>query len=203
MKLHEAPSPNAQRVHVFMKEKGIPALESKVYDLRAADNLSAEFRQMNPFGRVPVLELDDGTFLAESVAICRYLEGLHPEPSLFGTDPLELAQIEMWNRRAEINFMSPAATAFRNVTGIFKDREKTSAEWGQISTEVAANALRIFDAQLADRTFLAGDNFSIADITFGVALGFAERVKVALPYDLPNIVRYREAIGQRAGFQKG
>ena len=203
MKLHVAPSPNALRVEIFMQEKGIEPFASQTYDLRSGDNLSAEFRQMNPFGRVPVLELDDGTFLAESVAICRYLEGLHPEPALFGSTPLELAQVEMWNRRAELNFMLPAASSFRNLSGFFKDREKICEEWGLISAEVAAAALAVFDEHLASSTFLAGDAFSVADITFAIAVNFAERVQVDLPYDLPNIARYRQAIAARPSFATG
>ncbi len=186
-----------------MQEKGIEPFASQSYDLRSGDNLSAEFRQMNPFGRVPVLELDDGTFLAESVAICRYLEGLHPEPALFGSTPLEIARIEMWNRRAELNFMLPAASSFRNLSGFFKDREKICEEWGHISAEVAAAALAVFDAHLADTTFLAGDAFSVADITFAIAVNFAERVQVDLPYDLPNIKRYRKAVTARPSFSTG
>ncbi len=203
MKLHIAPSPNALRVEVFLQEKGIEPFVSQTYDLRSGDNLSAEFRQMNPFGRVPVLELDDGTFLAESVAICRYLEGLHPEPALFGSTPLELAQVEMWNRRAELNFMLPAASSFRNLSGVFKDREKICQEWGLISAEVAAAALAVFDEHLASSTFLAGDAFSVADITFAIAVNFAERVQVDLPYDLPNIARYRQTVAARPSFATG
>ncbi len=203
MKLHIAPSPNALRVEVFMQEKGIEPFVSQTYDLRSGDNLSAEFRQMNPFGRVPVLELEDGTFLAESVAICRYLEGLHPEPALFGSTPLELAQVEMWNRRAELNFMLPAASSFRNLSGVFKDREKICEEWGLISAEVAAAALAVFDEHLASSTFLAGDAFSVADITFAIAVNFAERVQVDLPYDLPNISRYRQTVAARPSFATG
>jgi glutathione S-transferase len=201
MKLHESPSPNARRVQVFLKEKGIPAPESVKVDIRAGENLSPEYRAKNPFGRVPALELDDGSFLTESVAICRYFEGLHPEPPLFGTTPLEQARIEMWNRRAELNFMSPVAQAFRNTTGIFKDREKISREWGEISAETAADALRIFDETLSGE-FLAGDVFSVADITFGVALEFAEMVKVPVPLDLPKIKVYRERLAARKGFER-
>jgi glutathione S-transferase len=201
MKLHESPSPNARRVQVFLKEKGIPAPESVKVDIRAGENLSPEYRAKNPFGRVPALELDDGSFLTESVAICRYFEGLHPEPPLFGTTPLEQARIEMWNRRAELNFMSPVAQAFRNTTGIFKDREKISREWGEISAETAADALRIFDETLSGE-FLAGDVFSVADITFGVALEFAEMVKVPVPLDLPKIKAYRERLAARKGFER-
>jgi glutathione S-transferase len=201
MKLHEAPSPNARRVHVFLKEKGLDAIPSVPVDIRGGENLTSEFRAKNPFGRVPVLELDDGTLLSESVAICRYLEGLHPEPSLFGSTPLELATIEMWNRRAEINFMLSATGAFRNLTGFFKDREKISAEWGAISLENAAGALQRFDAVLVDSEFLAGDRFSIADITMGCALDFAKMVKLQLPFDLPGVSRYHQALQARPSFQ--
>jgi len=202
VKLHEAPSPNARRVQVFLKEKGIAPPESVAVDIRGGENLSEAYRALNPFGRVPVLELDDGTCLAESVAICRYFEGLHPQPSLFGTEPLEQALIEMWNRRAEINFMLPTAQAFRNLTGFFKDREKVSKEWGAISLETAADGMARFDQALAGRQYLAGDAFSIADITLGVALNFGRSVKLALPFDLPNIARYLEQINARPSFQQ-
>ena len=139
VKLHEAPSPNARRVQVFLREKGIPAPPSVTVDIRGGENLTEAYLALNPFGRVPVLELDDGTCLAESVAICRYFEGLHPEPCLFGSEALEQATIEMWNRRAELNFMMPAAQAFRNLTGFFKDRETVSAEWGAIALETAGD----------------------------------------------------------------
>ena len=114
-----------------------------------------------------------------------------------------LSFLEMWNRRAELNFMLPAATAFRNISGIFKDREKISKEWGHISAEVAAAALAVFDEHLAETTFLVGDTFSVADITFAIAVNFAERVQVDLPYDLPNIARYRETVAARPSFSAG
>ena len=202
MRLHESPSPNARRVHVFLKEKGIEAPPTVKVDIRGGENLSDAYRKLNPFGRVPVLELDDGTCLAESVAICRYFEGLHPEPSLFGREPLEMAIIEMWNRRAEINFMLQATGAFRNLTGFFKDREKVSKEWGAIALGNAADALERFDTALGTSRFLAGETFSIADITFAVALQFAQMVKLDLPFDLPNIERYLNEVGSRPSFQE-
>jgi glutathione S-transferase len=109
----------------------------------------------------------------------------------------------MWNRRAELNFMLPAASSFRNLSGVFKDREKICEEWGLISAEVAAAALAVFDEHLASSTFLAGDAFSVADITFAIAVNFAERVQVDLPYDLPNIARYRQTIAARPSFATG
>lgn len=189
-------TPNGRRVRVFLAEKGI-TVPSVFIDLRAGDNIGAAHRARNPFGRVPVLELDDGTCIAESVAICRYFEELQPTPVLFGSDTMSRVMVEMWNRRAEINFLLPGAQAFRNLTGIFKDREKISAEWGAISQEAAADALAIFDERLGQSRFLAGDAFSIADITFGVALDFFQAVKLELPFDLPNVTRYRTELAAR------
>ncbi|MEM8768284.1 MAG: glutathione S-transferase family protein [Pseudomonadota bacterium] len=200
MKLFEAQgTPNARRVHIFMAEKGIE-LPREAVDLRGGENIGEAFKAKNPFGRIPVLELDDGTCIAESVAICRYFEGTNPEPPLFGTDTLNQAQVEMWNRRAEIGFLMNVAMAFRNLTGFFKDREKVSQEWGAISQEVAADSIRLFDAHLADSEFLAGDSLSIADITLCCAYDFGRAVKVELPDDLPNLSRWHETLSARPSF---
>ncbi len=199
MKLHESPSPNARRVQVFMAEKGIDC-ERVPVDIRAGENLTPEYLAKNPGGRVPVLELDDGTFIAESVAICRYLEALHPEPNLFGSDPLEIATIEMWQRRAELNFMSEVAGAFRNITGFFKDRETCVKEWGEVCAEKAPKALNMFDARLAENQYLAGDKFSNADITLGIAIDFARMVKVVEVPDLPNLSRWHAEVSARPSF---
>lgn len=196
MKLYEAPSPNARRVHVFMAEKGIE-LERVPVDIRAGENIQDDYLARNPAGRVPCLELDDGSFLSESVAICRYLEGLHPEPNLFGETPLEAAVIEMWGRRAEINFMSNVAGAFRNITGFFKDRETPVKEWGEVCAEVAPKTLTMFDDQLGRTEYLAGERFTIADITLGIALDFAEMVKVVPIPELANIQRWRGQLAER------
>ena len=199
LKLHAAPSPNARRVLVFLAEKGVE-MDRVAVDIRAGENLSEEYRAKNPAGRVPVLELDDGTFLSESVAICRYVESLHPEPNLFGSPGLEAATVEMWGRRAEINFMANVAGAFRNITGIFKDRETCVQEWGEVCAEVAPKALTMFDTQLASHQYIAGEKFSIADITLGVAIDFAEMVKVVPLPDLPNIQRWRAELAARASW---
>ena len=196
MKLHEAPSPNARRVHVFMAEKAVE-LDRVAVDIRAGENIQNDYLAKNPAGRVPVLELDDGTFLSESVAICRYLEGLNPDPNLFGSTPLEAASNEMWGRRAEINFMTNVAGAFRNITGFFKDRETPVKEWGEVCAEVAPKTLTMFDEQLGQTEYLVGDRFSIADITLGVALDFAEMVKVVTIPELANLNRWRAQIAER------
>ncbi len=199
MKLYESPSPNARRVQMFMAEKGIDC-ERVPVDIRAGENIKAEYLAKNPGGRVPVLELDDGTFLAESVAICRYLEGLHPEPNLFGTTPLETAMIEMWQRRAELNFMSEVAGAFRNITGFFKDRETCVKEWGEVCAEKAPKALVMFDDRLGESEYLAGERFTNADLTLCVGLDFARQVKVVQIPELANLERWHKRMSERPSY---
>ena len=199
MKLYESPSPNARRVHIFMAEKGIEC-ERIAVDIRAAENLSAEYLAKNPGGRVPMLELEDGTFIGESVAICRYLESLQPESPLFGESGIEAAKVEMWQRRAELNFLLEVAGAFRNITGFFKDRETCVAEWGQVCAERAPKMLSMFDEQLSQTAYLAGDTFSVADMTLAVALDFARMVKVVALPELPNIERWYGQISARSSF---
>ena len=174
MKLYEAPSPNARRVHIYGR-KGLEC-DRVAVDIRAAENLSADYLAKNPGGRVPMLELDDSTCIGESVAICRYMESIQSEPALFGATGVEAAKVEMWQRRAELGFLLEVAGAFRNITGLFKDRETCVAEWGQVCAERAPKMLTMFDEQLAQTSYLTDDNFSIADITLAVALDFARMV---------------------------
>jgi len=203
MKLYEAESPNALRVWVFMAEKGIEIPRVPV-DLFKGGNLAEDYLAKNPMGRVPVLELDDGSYLSESVAICRYLEGVQPEPNLFGKDALDMARIEMWNRRAEINFFGNVAMAFRNLTGIFKDRETCVPEWGKVAAEEARNKLGVFETRLGESEYVAGDRFTIADITLAVAIRFAERVQGMGNFDVeiarPHIERWLDVVVKRPSF---
>lgn len=197
MKLHESPSPNARRVTVFMAEKGIEC-EKVAVDIRGGENIQAEYLRKNPVGRVPVLELDDGTFISESIAICRYLEAIQPEPNLFGLSAIEIANIEMWQRRVELNLFLEIAGAFRNITGFFKDRETCVEEWGQVCAEKAPKALAMFDDQLSNSEYLAGDRFTVADITLAITLDFSEMVKVVPLPSFDNITRWRETVTARS-----
>ena len=197
MKLHESPSPNARRVSVFMAEKGIECERVSV-DIRAGENIQSEYLSKNPAGRVPVLELDDGSYISESIAICRYLEAMEPEPNLFGLDAIEIANVEMWQRRVELNLFLEIAGAFRNITGFFKDRETCVEEWGKVCAEKAPKALTMFDDQLSDNQYLAGDRFTVADITLAITLDFAEMVKVAPLPTLDNITQWRANVTARA-----
>ena len=196
MKLHESPSPNARRVSVFMAEKGIECERVSV-DIRAGENIQSEYLSKNPAGRVPVLELDDGSYISESIAICRYLEAIEPEPNLFGLDAIEIANVEMWQRRVELNLFLEIAGAFRNITGFFKDRETCVEEWGKVCAEKAPKALTMFDDQLSNNQYLAGDRFTVADITLAITLDFAEMVKVAPLPTLDHITRWRANVTAR------
>jgi glutathione S-transferase len=197
MKLYTAKStPNHRRVAIFLAEKGIE-VPTEIVDLRGAQNLDDAFLKKNPFGRIPVLELDDGVCIAESVAICRYFEGMNPEPRLFGDTPEEQAEVEMWTRRAEISFLMPVAAAFRNISGFFKDRETCVPEWGHVQAQVAADTLPKFDDRLGESEWLTDHGFSVADITLAVTLEFAQRTQQTLPYDLPNITRWWDAVKAR------
>ncbi|MEC7368049.1 MAG: glutathione S-transferase family protein [Pseudomonadota bacterium] len=194
----QSTSPNGRRVAVVLKEKGL-SLPTTEIDLRAGENLLDEFTARNPIGRVPVLETDSGLYLSESIAISRYLESLVSEPNLFGRTGEEQARIEMWNRRAELNLMIPVAQAFRNLTGIFKDREKLSKEWGEISAEVARDTVHVFDDHLASSPYIAGEAFSVADITLALTLTFARAVGQDL-LQLPHLVSWHDKVSSRASF---
>ena len=134
-------------------------------DLATGKNRTPEMLAKNPAGGLPFVELDDGTHLAESVAICRYLEGLHPEPNLMGKDSREQAFIEMWNRRVELNLFAAAARAFQHTNEMFKTRIKQFPEYGATQKETVANQFKWLDAQIGNKPYIAGDRFTIADIT--------------------------------------
>ena len=194
-------APNGRRVTMYLAEKGIDVPTIDV-DLPNRANLSDDFKRRNPLARIPVLELDDGTHLAESVAICRYFEALKPEPSLFGVSAFDQANIEMWHRRAELNVLMPVAMAFRNLTEYFKDLEPVVPEWGVVAEGQARDVLPIFDAQLARSRYLAGDVFSIADITLAVTLSFAKSTERRLPYDLPHLARWYAEVKARPSYPR-
>ncbi|MGM0563746.1 MAG: glutathione S-transferase family protein [Pseudomonadota bacterium] len=177
MKLYELKTaPNPRRVRIFMAEKGLHDIETVQVDLSAGENLGEDFLNLNPLAQVPVLELDDGTRISESIAICRYLEALYPEPNLMGKEALEQAEIEMWQRRIEFNLFYPVLMAFRNIKGLFADRERICAEWGEISLERARKMFAWLDTHLAGQDYIAGSRFTVADITALCAVDFARVV---------------------------
>jgi len=197
MKLLETKqAPNARRVRMFLAEKGI-TLDTVQFDLQGGDNLTPEFREKNPFAKVPVLELDDGSYISESVAICRYFEETHPQPPLMGSEPLQKAQIEMWQRRAELGFLMPVAMAFQHCSGFFKDRMTPNEEWGKDCAKAAYGYLKMINSHLESNDFLAGETFSIADITMLTTLDFAKVVDIRLTESHSNLKRWYDNVSSR------
>lgn len=200
MKLYDGGrAPNPRRVTVFIAEKGI-TIERVAVDMGAMGHKSAENEKRNPLRQLPVLELEDGTFLSESVAICRYLERLHPEPDLMGRTPLEEAQIEMWQRRVELHLFYPVAQAFRHLHPAMKDWETPQVpEWGEVNKPKALATMAFLDGELARRAFIAGDRYTIADITAMVALDFTKPARITIPEDFRHLHRWYEQVRARPG----
>lgn len=198
MKLYDGGrAPNPRRVRVFLAEKGIEVPQVEV-DMGEFGHKSAEVTARNPLQRLPILELDDGTVLTETVAICRYFEELHPEPALFGTGALGKAQVEMWQRRMELHLLMPVAHAFRHIHPAMKGWEVPQiAEWGEANKTKATDFLRILDSHFADAEFAAGDAFSIADITGMIAIDFTKPARIELPEGLTHVRRWYAALKAR------
>jgi glutathione S-transferase len=197
MKLYDSKmAPNPRRVRIFLAEKGIQVPDDQI-DLAKAQNRSPEFLKINPMGGVPVLQMDDGTNLAESVAICRYFEGTHPEPRLMGVDARDKAEVEMWQRRMELNLLSTVAGCFRNTSEFFKGRIPQVPEYGEVCRQAAEKAFGMVDGFLADRRFIAGERYTIADITALVAVDFAKLIKLRVSPEQKNLARWHEAVSSR------
>jgi len=195
--LDEKRSPNPRRVRVFLAEKGIEVAFEQV-DIMTGAAKSTAFTGLNPIQRVPVLILDDGTAISESMAICRYFEALRPESALFGTTPLEIAQIEMWNRRAEINFMLPVTQIFRHSHPAMAELEKPQVPaWAEANKPRVAHIIRIFDAALKDTPFLAGKRFSVADTTAMITTDFMKPVRLTIPDEAVHFKRWYAEVSQR------
>jgi glutathione S-transferase len=206
MKLYDFTlAPNPRRVRMFLAEKGIPLPETVQVNTREKEQFADWFLAINPRGTVPVLELDDGTRLTESIAICRYFEELHPEPSLMGRTPREKAVIEQWSRRMEIEGMGPVGDALRNAAPLFDDRAIAGYASGmpQIPA-LAERGRRCFDdflvkldARLAESRFIAGDDFSLADIVALIAIDTAKRVDLVVPEALVHVRRWVDEMNAR------
>ena len=190
MKLYDGGrAPNPRRVRIFLAEKGMSIPVEKI-DLANLEHKTAEFTALNPLQRVPVLVLDDGTVITESIAICRYIEGLRPEPALFGRGALEEALVEMWNRRVELNLYQAVAAVFRHTNPAMKDYESQIPQWGEANRPRVFEFLGLLDRELKDRLFVAGDHYTVADITTLVAVDFMRPAKLIMPEDFANLRRW-------------
>ncbi len=187
---------NPRRVRIFLAEKGV-TIPSVQIDMNTNENTLPDYLAKNPLGKMPLLELDDGTYLAESVAICRYIEALHPTPPLFGTGAKEQALVEMWNRRIELELLHPLQDAFIHTSPFWVGRRQQIAEWGKLRQAQALAVMKWLDGALKDRPFIAGDHYTIADITAQCALLLGKNTGTPLPAELAHLNRWWAAVSAR------
>lgn len=198
MKLYSAPlpAPNPRRVRIFLAEKGVelPVIN---LDVMRGEIKKPEHLARDPLGQVPTLELDDGSMLSETVAICRYLESLHPAPPLFGATPLETAQIDMWTRRIELQIGTPVGMYWRHAHPLLaKYVVPQYTEFGESNRGHFERGLKWFDQSLAGKDYIAG-GYSIADICAQTIIDFADWMGLAAPAEFENVAAWRARIGAR------
>ncbi|QSX34218.1 glutathione S-transferase family protein [Shewanella avicenniae] len=202
MKLFEmALTPNCKRVNIFLNELGVE-LEHVHVDVRGGENLTADFAQKSLNGKVPTLQLDEHTFICESMAICRYFDETTPsESSLFGDSPLERARVEMWNRIIEWDGLLPAFQAFRNISGVYQDRENCIPAWGEESKLRVEKFLPKLAQQLTASTFIVGDKLTVADISAWILVLFCEsRLELPVQQQYPTIAAWYQLLASRPAF---
>ena len=198
MKLYDGGrAPNPRRVRIFLAEKGIKIPAEQV-DLGALQQRSDAYTAINPMQRVPALVLDDGTVIAESIAICRYFEGLQPEPPLFGIGATGAALVEMWNRRAELHLLLPVSSVFQHLHPAMKQMVSPQVpDWGEANKPRVMAFLQFLDGELESRAYIAGQNFTVADITAMVAVDFMRVSKLAVPDMLTSLKRWHSEVSAR------
>jgi glutathione S-transferase len=204
MKLYDSRlAPNPRRVRWFMAEKVITDIEVDAFDLFEGRHMTAEYLGEVGVPNVPALVLDDGQVITESVAICRYLESLYPEPNLFGRDALETAHIEMWLRRAELLTAHPLMVAVRHGHPALAALETQIPALSESSKAQAARSLGLFERRLKTTEWLAGDRITLADGVLFIGLEFARMVKFRLGDDTPNLLRWQAALRERPSATAG
>jgi glutathione S-transferase len=202
MKLYDGGrAPNPRRVRIYLAEKGLDVPLEPV-DLGALAHKSPEYTAINPLQRLPALQLDDGTVLTESIAICRYFERLHPEPPLFGIGAREAAVIEMWERRIEFHLLGPVSHIFRNSHPAMKAMEVPQVPaWADANRPRVQDFLALLDGELRNRRYVAGDRYTVADITGLVAVDFMKPAKLAVPETLTHLKRWHADVSARPSAQ--
>ncbi len=198
MKIYDSPlAPNPRRVRIFLAEKNIDIVYVHV-DIFKGENRTVEFLEKNPLGGLPVLEFDDGTYLTESVAICRYFEGMYPEPPLMGVGPLDIAFVEMWNRRMELEVFRPIADFFQQTHPLLKDRITQIPEFAEMRRAHGLQRIEWLDSILAQRPFIAGERYTIADITAQVAIDVGLNMAgLKLLDGVRHVKRWHDAVSSR------
>ena len=190
------PAPNPRRVRIFLHEKGIE-VPTKQIDIMKGEHKKKEYKKASPLSQVPTLELDDGTFITESIAICRYFEALQPEPSLMGDNAEEIAIIEMWQRRFELLLMIGIANTYRHGHPAMAALEDQIKEWSESSRPRVIKMMYWFDKQIEDKEFICLNKFTIADISALVCFDFAKWPKIEIPSDCTNLLHYYKRLNSR------
>jgi glutathione S-transferase len=198
MKLYDGGrAPNPRRVRIFLAEKDITVPLEPV-DLGALAHKSPAYRAVNPLQRLPALVLDDGTVIAESIAICRYFEVLKPDPPLFGRGGKDAALVEMWNRRVELHLLLAVSAVFRHLHPSMQELEQPQVPaWAEANKPRVLEFLTFLDSELKDRPFVAGERYTVADITGLVAVDFMKPAKLAVPHDLRHLRRWHADVTAR------
>jgi glutathione S-transferase len=190
-------APNPRRVRVYLAEKGLTVPLEQV-DLGAMAQKSPAYTAINPVQRVPALQLDDGTIITESIAICRYFEALHPQPPMFGQGAKDTAIVEMWQRRVELHLLWPVSQVFRNSHPAMAQMEVPQVPaWAEANKPRVMDFLTLLDDELGKHRYVAGDRYTVADITGMIAVDFMKPAKLAVPDELKNLRRWHDEVSAR------
>lgn len=190
------PAPNPRRVRIFLAEKGIELPETPV-NMMKREHKSPEYRAKNSLGQLPTLELDDGTAISETVAICRYFEETNPEPPLFGTTPTEKALVDMWVRRVEFTVMTPVGMYWRHAHPRTAALLTQYKDFGESNQETYKGAQKWLNRELEDREFLVGDSITMADICLLSTVDFAEWIGLPVEDEFEHLVAWRARMKAR------
>lgn len=198
MKLYGAPmpAPNPRRVRIFLAEKGVDLPETFV-NMMKREHKSPEFRAKNSLGQIPTLELDDGTTISETVAICRYLEETHPEPPLFGVTPVEKALVDQWVRRVEFMMMNPVGMFWRHAHPRTAALLKQFTDFGESNRETYAGAQKWLNRELEGREFIALDTYTMADICLLSTVDFADWIGLPILEEFEHLKAWHARVSAR------
>ena len=204
MKLYDTPlAPNPRRVRWFMAEKGIDDIEVVTLNLMQGEHKTPDYVAKAGLANVPMLEMDDGTCITESLAICRYLESRYPEPNLFGRTPEEVAFIEMWTRRAEMLVATPVMMGVRHTHPAMGALEQQVPAIGEHNLQTATRALKVLDRRLAESEWIGGDRLTIADIVAFVGVDFGRMIKFKPPEEMTHVCGWAERMKARPAAAAG
>ena len=201
MKIYSSPvAPSPRKVLIFIAEKGIDDVQIENLDLGKLEHKTPEYKKIAPNSRVPALKLDSGEVILETTAICRYLECIYPEPNLFGSSPMEIAQIEMWYSRVSFELMMPLMHGFRHTHPHMSQMENQNNEFGIAQRELAVKSLKHYEDLITDKDYISCNRFTYADIQMVTSLQFLVRLNKIEITDYPNLNSYINNIAERPSF---